>query len=574
MGRAHLHLTCYLNVVKAHPFALLACLACTSCTGQIGETNPDTPGPREDAGTSYPDGTVVLDDGAVIFPDGYVPPPETTWVPLRRLTDEEFQETVFDAFRVESEWHDEAMRRFFVLPKPEPGDVFRNHTPELTVGVGAFENLVEAASRFAAAYATWTPALPEERFECDAHRQCTELFIRSVGQRLYRRPLLESEASSLLQAYDAAASALDEGAGFEAVVLSMVMSPQALYLYESNDPSLYPFHVAARLSYYLWRAPPDAELRAKAADGSLVEEEVFLAEVERMMSDDRFYEAMTAFFIEMLDLTRFKSFYKDATLDGTLDREGMRADFQDNIRRVYEGDGTLRDLLVGELVFTDPLLVAFLPDGPYPGLLAHPVFTWTHATYRLSSPIERGVTVLERLVRCGHLPPPPMNVAPLPSPNEDATARERLAVHREDPACSVCHDYIDPIGLTFENYDWNGAYRTTGSWWSNGIQVSDEPIDSSGGLVGTDNDGDVEDLRGLVERLADSGDVQQCFTDQALRYAVLRDLEGVDDPLRQMLRASFQANEFRVRGLIQDIALSPVIRFEPSFEEGAEGETP
>lgn len=546
--------------------AAFLCLA-IACTGQISDPNE---GPEsEDAGTNYPDGTIVLEDGAVVFPDGYIPPPETTWVPLRRLTDSELRATVFNAFEMENAELNSGMRRYFRLPEPEPGDVFRNHTPELTVGVGAFENLVESASRFASAYAGWRDAQPDERFECDAPEACMEVFIRHVGARLYRRPILDDEVASLMEAYRTTTTALDEDAGFEAVVLSMVMSPQTLYLYETNDPEFYPFHVAARLSYYLWRAPPDETLRSKASDGTLRDEATFLAEIERMMSDDRFYEAQTEFFIEMLDLTRFESFYKDMTLNGTLDREGMRADFHANIRRIYEADGTLQDLLTDELVFTDPLLTAFLPDGPYPGLLAHPVFTWTHATYRLSSPIERGVTVLERLVRCGHLPPPPMNVAPLPSPNEDATARERLAVHREDPACAVCHNYIDPIGLTFENYDWNGAYRTTNSWWNNGVVVSDEPVDSSGGLVGTDNDGDVDDLAGLVQRLADSGDVQQCFTDQALRYAVLRDLEGVDDAQRQELRQGFESSEFRLRALIREIALSPVIRF-----ESEEGEAP
>lgn len=551
--------------MKASLRAFLCLLA--ACTGQIGDPSEDPE--SEDAGTNYPDGTIVLDDGAVIFPDGYIPQPETTWVPLRRLTDSELRATVFDAFELENAELNSGMRRYFRLPEPEPGDVFRNHTPELTVGVGAFENLVESASRFAQAYAGWRDAQPDERFECDAPEACMEVFIRQVGERLYRRPLLEGEVESLLEAYRTTTLALDEDAGFEAVVLSMVMSPQTLYLYETDEPAFYPFHVAARLSYYLWRAPPDDSLRSKASDGTLIDEVVFLAEVERMMNDDRFYEAQTEFFIEMLDLTRFASFYKDTTLDGTLEREGMRDDFRDNIRRIYEADGTLHDLLIDELVFTDPLLTAFLPDGPYPGILAHPVFTWTHASYRLSSPIERGVTVLERLVRCSHLPPPPMNVAPLPSPNADATARERLAMHREDPACSVCHNYIDPIGLTFENYDQNGAYRSTGSWWSNGVVVSDEPIDSSGGLVGTDNDGDVDDLRGLVQRLADSGDVQQCFTDQALRYAVLRDLEGVDEEQRQELSQAFEGSEFRLRGLIRSIAMSPVIRFETE-----EGEAP
>ncbi len=73
-----------------------------------------------------------------------------------------------------------------------------------------------------------------------------------------------------------------------------------------------------------------------------------------------------------------------------------------------------------------------------------------------------------------------------------------------------------------------------------------------------------------MERLAGSRDVQQCFTDQALRYAVLRDLEEVAEMQRAALMESFVGSDFRVRTLIREIALSPLIRFEASSEEGEE----
>ncbi len=505
----------------------------------------------------------------MVSEDGEVPPPDTPgWVPLRRLTNQELRASVFLAFHTGEEWNDNAMRRFFKIPEPEPGDVFRNHTPELTVGVGVFTSLLEGAERFARAYASWGPSQPEALVDCEGLERegCIDRFIGERGQQLYRRPLLAQESASLRAVYDEAAAAIDEDAGYEALIVAMVMSPQTLYLLESEEPELHPWHVASRLAFYLWRLPPDAALMEKAADGTLLQEAVYGAEVDRMMADDRFYAAQGEFFLELLDLSRFDAYYKDRSLDDTLDREGMRLDFIRNVRRFYEADGTFEDLLGDELEFTDPLMVAFYREGTYPGILAHPVFTWTHSGYRKNSPIERGVTVLERLILCDHLPPPPMNVEPVQAPDESATLRERLAVHRENASCAACHDAIDPIGLTFEAYDWFGGHHTREFWNDpyNGhvIVEEDESVDTSGALVNTDNDGPVADLGELGERMGASQDVQQCFVDQSLRYASLRLLDESDDGLRRMLMERFTEHGLKLRSLVREIALSPVVRYE------------
>src|SRR5205814_1537240 len=37
--------------------------------------------------------------------------------------------------------------------------------------------------------------------------------------------------------------------------------------------------------------------------------------------------------------------------------------------------------------------------------------------------------------------------------------RERMAQHRTNPACSSCHQLMDPIGLSFEHFDATGRWR-------------------------------------------------------------------------------------------------------------------
>ena len=76
----------------------------------------------------------------------------------------------------------------------------------------------------------------------------------------------------------------------------------------------------------------------------------------------------------------------------------------------------------------------------------------------------------------GTPPPPPLpNVPALKDNTVSATlsVRERLAEHRVNAACASCHNLMDPIGFSLENFDAIGRWRTV----EEGL-----PIDSTGGL--------------------------------------------------------------------------------------------
>jgi hypothetical protein len=89
-----------------------------------------------------------------------------------------------------------------------------------------------------------------------------------------------------------------------------------------------------------------------------------------------------------------------------------------------------------------------------------------------TSPIKRGVWVLERIL--GTPPPkPPANVAALePDIRGAKTLREQLAKHRNDPTCASCHSRIDPPGFVLESFDviggWRDFYRVTS--WGPGVK--------------------------------------------------------------------------------------------------------
>jgi hypothetical protein len=148
------------------------------------------------------------------------------------------------------------------------------------------------------------------------------------------------------------------------------------------------------------------------------------------------------------------------------------------------------------------------------GALTHASVMMANAHADRTSPVLRGVWVLERLL-CSRPPPPPANVAPLGEVRPGATLREQLAEHRSNPACAACHTFFEPVGLAFENFDGIGSYRTLDA----GVQV-----DATGTFADTAFNGAAE----LAPLLAKDPRFAPCVAQQLLTYAVGRSFEGDD----------------------------------------------
>jgi hypothetical protein len=129
--------------------------------------------------------------------------------------------------------------------------------------------------------------------------------------------------------------------------------------------------------------------------------------------------------------------------------------------------------------------------------------------------VKRGVWLAETIL-CASPPPPPDGVPPAPDPQPGETERERLARHREDPSCASCHDLIDPLGFSFENYDAIGAWRD---------DVNGEPVDNLGTLPdGRTFDGVVA----LADLLTTGDEYPTCVTSKLMTYALGRTMSGAE----------------------------------------------
>jgi hypothetical protein len=225
----------------------------------------------------------------------------------------------------------------------------------------------------------------------------------------------------------------------------------------------------------------------------------------------------------------------------------MRAETQAFVEHViWSSDRRLATLLTAPIGFVNaPLARVYglstpagttaemvaLPMAERAGVLTQPGVLAVHSLPNQSSPVSRGKFVREQLLCQQIAPPPPdLNVTP-PEVDPTRSTRERFAQHTADPACSVCHRVMDPIGFGFEAYDAIGRFRA-----SDGGRA----IDDAGEIVASrDADGAFRGARALAERLSGSAEVRDCVATQWFRFAFGR-YDGVGDTCSlQSLRQEF-----------------------------------
>lgn len=369
----------------------------------------------------------------------------------------------------------------------------------------------------------------------DANTQaesCAAEFIKTFGERAYRRPLDQAEADALLAVYKVGAKDAAYADGIELVVRAALQSAGFLYLTELGDgtaettATLTPHELASSLSYLITGAPPDAALLEAAKADKLSTPEGREAEVRRLLATPEARERVVRVIREWLGIDRIAVTAKDsnvypefASLKASMEQE--TADFVGEL--MSSPTGTVGELIGADWTVADAKLASFygasgqghvsLPDRR--GILNQGAFLSVYGHATESAPVLRGVTVARR-VACIDIPSPTtlnINVVP-PVPDPTTTTRERFATHTSDALCRTCHNSIDPIGFSFERFDGEGKARDK----DNG-----KPVDSTVNVTMSDDyDGAYADSNALAEALARSAAVRECFARQVFRASAGR----------------------------------------------------
>lgn len=413
---------------------------------------------------------------------------------------------------------------------------------------------------------------------------CVLSFVERFVPRAYRRPVTADDTERLLALF---AAVRGEGVSFDdsiaTVVEAVLQSPHFLYQVELPDAApgevvaLDDYQVATRLSLFLWDTIPDETLLSAAAAGELQTPEQIEAQARRMLEAPEAARAIQSFHLQWLGVEDLASLEKDAEqfpqFDARLARLMRRetAMFTDHV--VRSGDGRLETLLLGGFTFLSGELYdlyglepggsdwAMVETDPSlrPGLLTQAGFLASHSHPDQTSPVHRGKTIRENIF-CETLPAPPPDVDDTPpDPDPDLTTRERFAEHNENPACSGCHQMMDPLGLTFEAYDAIGQHRP---------MEAGRPVDTSGEIVATDVEGPIDGVRELSERVYASAQARQCLVRNWYRFALSRLETGADLCSMGEAYAAFERSGFDVRELLVAITRSDSFRLYQVPEDG------
>ncbi len=403
---------------------------------------------------------------------------------------------------------------------------------------------------------------------------CADTILATLARRAFRRPIDDADLEILRIAYGVGREGGDFEAGIERALQQLLVSPEFLFRVEA-DPVDAPFatavnyrladlELASRLSFFLWSSVPDDELLAAAAGGALSDPAVLERQVRRMLVDDRARALTDNFVGQWLQLRNLESARPSQVLFADFD-DGLRQAFRRETELFFESivreDRSVLDLLDTDYTFVNDRLArhygmphvqgshfrrvaatghrgGLLGQGSILTITSHPVRT---------SPVFRGKWILTNIL--GTPPPdPPPNVPALPDragayADRTPSMRERMAVHRDNPACASCHAMIDPLGFGLERFDPVGRLRD--------VDEQHQPIDASGVLPdGTPFD-DVAELRTAL--LARPDRFVGTLTEKLLTYALGRGLEHYDMPaVRKIVREAAE-QDYRLSAVVLGI---------------------
>ncbi|QDT55181.1 PA14 domain protein [Caulifigura coniformis] len=409
--------------------------------------------------------------------------------------------------------------------------------------------------------------LANTRAESDDRTDKVKAFSRRFVERVFRRPLSDEEAALYVERQFA--ESRDDETAVKRVVLLALKSPWFLYREPGRDATD-PHAVASRISFTLWDAGPDDQLRQAAAKGELKSREQVQKQVNRMLKDHRADAKLASFFEQWLKLDRMGELSKDARRFPEFTPElvsDLRTSLELFVDEVVRSDASdFRSLFTSNELYANGRIARFygldLPeDAPFQkvavtnepriGLLSHPYMLAGFAYHDESSPIHRGVfiarTVLGRMLK-----QPPVAVAPIaPDLHAGMTTRERVLLQTKPEMCMSCHGMINSLGFSLEHFDAVGRYRQ---------KEHDRPVDSSGNYLTTRGD-EVKfaDVRGLSEFLANGPESSAALTSQLFHFAVKQPVRayGADQPDR--LHAGFVEGKYSIRRLLGDIAVTAAL---------------
>lgn len=409
-------------------------------------------------------------------------------------------------------------------------------------------------------------------------REAAEKNLRLLLSRAFRRKATDEEIGRFASLVEQSVS---KGDSFEqamqVALTGALVSPHFLFRVE-RDPQpddsktqhkLADYELASRLSYFLWSSLPDNELFADATNGNLTDERILTLHARRMLKDSRSDALVQNFAMQWLNLRLLDAVTPDPKVFPDFSpqlKADMRRETEMFVQAVIQEDRSILDFIDGDFTFVNERLAKHygilsifgdefrrvsIQDGKRAGVLTQAsVLTLTSNPGR-TSPVKRGKWVLENILGSPPPDPPPdvpsLEVAQKASP--DASLRQQLEIHRQNPVCASCHKTMDAIGFGLENYDGVGRWRDKDGKF---------PIDSTAKLPSGEQFQTPAELVQVLKKR--KRDFARCLSEKLLTYALGRGLMYYDRCAVDKMVDAVEKDEYRFSTLVTEIVKSEPFR--------------
>lgn len=414
--------------------------------------------------------------------------------------------------------------------------------------------------------------------------------LRTIATAVFRRPASRESVERYLKLYLAER---DAGVGAEqslkTAVAAILCSPDFLYLQEPAG-WLDDYALASRLSYFLTRTSPDAELLAAAASGELAsDQDVLLQQTRRLLADPKHQRFVIDFTDAWLNLRDVNFTSPDRSLYPEYDpflEYSMLSESRQFFSTLIAQNLSVVNLVKSDFAMLNNRLglhygidgvegpalrkVSLSDDSVRGGVLTQASVLKVSANGTNTSPVVRGVWVMERILGVQPPPPPPGIPGVEPDIRGASTLRELLDKHRNIDQCRACHNMIDPPGFALESFDPVGGWRENFRSLGDGekvIKVVDgkkvryrigPPVDAAGQLASGESFGGFSEFRDLLAR--DEDGLTRAFATKLLTFATGREMGFSDRSVIEKIVAQSKTNHHGLRDLIETIVVSDLFR--------------
>jgi hypothetical protein len=404
------------------------------------------------------------------------------------------------------------------------------------------------------------------------------------AKRAYRRPLQQMDRIRIERMFLKRVSekATPRQASLDTVKM-ILCSPSFLYLGEQTDepePWLGPYDLASRLSYTLWGTLPDETLLLEAREGRLTEPAQVEVQVLRMLADSRSDEFIRSFLDAWLNLRVIGSLPPPRQSASEYYAEDLPTSMKQEahlfFRNLLASNGPITDFIDSDYTFVDKKLAKLyklperntlrLSDGfrrvslsdrnQRGGLLGMAGVLTASANGVDTSPVTRGVWVLENML--GTPPPPPPDEVPAIESDVGGatTIRERLDKHSADATCNLCHRKIDPMGYAMEQFDPIGRYREK---YGKSKDKQTPKVDPSGKLSSGEAYRDFEEFKRLVSSTRKDF-MTRHLVESLLSYSTGRHMELADRTEIERIADRVQKDGYGLKTLVLAVLTSEIFR--------------